>query len=66
MEVKKFLKRRKRMLKRSRKNAEGKMTPRGHCIYLLTDISGFKQTEFITYLTFLHLSILVNVLKYSF
>ena len=56
----------KKIYEEKEKNAEGKMTPRGHCIYLLTDISGFKQTEFITYLTFLHLSILVNVLKYSF
>ena len=45
----------KKISEEKEKNAEGKMTPRGHCIYLLTDISGFKQTEFITYLTFLHL-----------
>ena len=45
----------KKIAEEKEKNAEGRMTPQGHCIYLLTDISGFKQTKFITYLTFLSL-----------
>ena len=33
-------------------------------IYLLIGIPGFENTDFITYLTFLYLRMLANVLKY--